>query len=172
MPGGRIGPGDQLFLEIEGTADMYIYILNEDAAGQALVLFPLPGIDLQNPLPAGLMHRLPGSLDGEERYWEVTSGGGEETILLVASAHPLKTLQKQMSSLPKAGQSMGFEISSEAIIPELRGIGGLTFRADEGGGSPRNALSRFLAELSAQGSTQAGIWFWQIQLHNSESNNQ
>lgn len=103
--GGDLKVNDGLLLEISSNQPMYVYLANEDDAGHAYLLFPLPGAH-RNPLPAGGPHRLPGVIDGLERQWQVTSAGGRERVLLVASPERLDDLEASLAQLPRpaAGQ--------------------------------------------------------------------
>ncbi|MGD8377864.1 MAG: protein kinase, partial [Acidobacteriota bacterium] len=69
--GARVSPGDRLMLELRLSRSAHVVVLDEDLAGRAFVLFPLPHLDLQNPLTAGVTLRLPGSVEGEGRYWQI-----------------------------------------------------------------------------------------------------
>ena len=63
--GALLALGDWLSLEFEASEDLYLYVINEDEEGHAFALFPLPDLDLKNPLPAGKRHELPGRVAGE-----------------------------------------------------------------------------------------------------------
>ncbi len=99
LPGSRVALGDLLYLEIEGSKSMHVYVLNEDEGGKAFVLFPLPGSSEQNPLSSNVRHRLPGRVAGPEKYWEVSSVGGEESFLVFACKRPLEELERQVKEL-------------------------------------------------------------------------
>ena len=60
--GALVAVGDLLFLEFEASRPVYTYVLNEDSLGERHVLFPLPRLELKNPLPTGVKHTLPGPL--------------------------------------------------------------------------------------------------------------
>ena len=127
--GGRVTPGDQLYLEIEGSEELHAYVLDEDENGDIFVLFPVDGLTLENPLPAGVRHRLPGELDGVSQDWQVTSAGGRETILVVTSKKPLAPLEREVASLPEAapqsGPVLAYAELDDSAIDTLRGIAGM-----------------------------------------------
>jgi serine/threonine-protein kinase len=73
--GNRVAPGDHLFLTLDVSRPVHVYVVNQDEAGEAYLLFPLPGNEPQNPIPLNATNRLPGFRKGEAHYWEVTSAG-------------------------------------------------------------------------------------------------
>lgn len=86
--GDRVSPGDMLALEFSATRPAYLYVVNEDDRGEAYLLFPQAVYDTRNPLAAGETHRLPGPVRGESQAWGVSSAGGHEHFLVVASPEP------------------------------------------------------------------------------------
>jgi hypothetical protein len=159
--GTRVLTGDRLFLEIEGTREMYVYILNSDQMGDAFVLFPLPGLDRQNPLPPKVRHRLPGVIDGEVNYWKVSSAGGEETFLVVASRKPLDEVERRLQSVPRAGATGAIELDPDTL-EGLRGIGGVVPQP----GRDDRPLSDIYTSLTRRASQEKDLWVWQTRLRN------
>ena len=47
-----------------------------------------PGQTLENPVPPGQQHHLPGIVSGQEMYWQVTSAGGREHLLVFVVGAP------------------------------------------------------------------------------------
>src|SRR5262249_37114967 len=125
-PGATVHPGDHLFLEVTAPEETYVYVLNEDEKGNVFVLFPA-GLDLANPLPAGIHHRLPGRTEGQQMTWTVTNAGGTETFLVIASRRALEDVERTIARIPRAEQ--GRQIAYSQMNPEalqaLRGIGGV-----------------------------------------------
>jgi len=159
--GASVLPGDRLFLEIQGTREMYVYVLNSDSVGNAFVLFPIAGLDEENPLPSDATHRLPGTIDGTEKYWQVDSTGGQETFLVIASPRPLAEVEQQLESVPRAGTRGPVRLNSDAI-DGLRGIGGLV-------SGPRDLdqpLSDVFDSLNRHVAREADIRVWQTRLSN------
>ena len=176
LPGDQLNLGDRLFMRVEGSRAMHLYVLNEDAAGRQYVLFPLPGLELRNPLGARGKHRLPGLATVEEeggrsqveQYWEVTSRGGDETVMVVTSIQPLQDLEWALESMPKAGSTEAALLDMESLQSSLRGIGGITSEVE----SDRRAEESSLLDLTKQllASRSKEIQFWKIDLQNpSES---
>jgi hypothetical protein len=167
IPGGRVSPGDLLFLEIEGTRPMHVYVLNEDTTGEAFVLFPLRGSELQNPLPKETLHRLPGKVAGVTKYWEVTSAGGEEAFFVIASKRPIEKVEHEVAELPRAGSATAPPVDEETI-DVIRGVGGLGEPQRPEGSPQRERLSEMFDDVAAPSAGRKGVWIWQIRLSNPD----
>lgn len=165
LPGARVMPGDQLFLELQGTKTMYVYVLNEDDEGHEFLLFPLSNLDLTNPLPSGEVNRLPGPVGGRENYWDVTSAGGKERFYVIASRKPLEKLEKQIAELPQAGSTAAVALPDEGVVETLRGIGGLAPEPQTE--KSEQPLARVFDRLSqVDANTRSGVWTWALELDN------
>lgn len=143
--GALIRPGDRLYCTVSSPEPLFVYVLNEDQAGQAFALFPLPGFDLANPLPPGQLHRLPGRRDGMAQDWVVTSSGGRETVLLVGAREPIPSLEREMASWRQASSGRPVERDTGGSTA-VRGIGGLGARPPVV--SRRGRLAAVAADLS------------------------
>lgn len=173
LPGARIGPGDELSMVVESDETLFLYVLNEDQAGVLHVLFPLPGLDTQNPLAGRAPHRLPGRLQSHDVRWRVTAPGGTETVLAIASRTPLTALERDLAGMPHASYAAPVSESrlSQSALRTLRSIGGLTDNASSGGaptGVAPAKLSTALGALPQSPEAAATPWVWQIQLSNPE----
>jgi hypothetical protein len=156
--GGRIRPEDKLFVELEGSRAMYVYIVNEDRAGKETVLFPLEGVGLRNPLPPGTRHFLPGTDDeGQRTFWEVTSADGGDSILVLASPTRMPDIEAVFDRLAQAGDDLSPAGDEEDFAGRLRGIGGLA-REQPGESSGVTRLMR-----SAR---RGEVWIWEWMLAN------
>ncbi len=114
--------GDRLRLRLRNSRDAYIYVLNEDAAGNATVLFPLAGT-ASNPQRGGSTLVLPGG-DGSRLAWEVTADSAREEFLVISSLTPLADLERELASWnharsANATRAVGAVVDAPA--PELRG---------------------------------------------------
>ena len=89
--------GDLLALSASLPQSSFVYILNEDAAGQLSALFPLADLDRRNPLPAGSVE-LPGLLHGQPFRWRVSSGAASEEFLVVISPTSVDTIERALSA--------------------------------------------------------------------------
>ena len=164
--GAEIAFGDQLFLEIQSNRSFHVYVFNEDEAGTAFVLFPLPDVEGQNPLDGGTSHHLPGTVEGVENYWEMSSAGGAETIVVIASNRPLGDLEEQLGRIPRSGPEQPLPIDDEAR-GTLRGLGRIAQgrpAADAGVTGADRELADIFSGLSGQAARGSGLWVWQIRL--------
>ena len=171
--GDRVAPGDSVSLRIHTSTSLHVYVVNEDDAGNAFLLFPSPGLVPENPLPAETSIVLPGKHDDEPFYWQVTSGGGTEHLLVIASPRPLPALDKELSALsrPQPGAPIRF-----AELPRsldlVRGLGGLV--NDSPGHSvpqatdqaPANRLFELAEPLEDEPDTTSGVWMRRLELEN------
>lgn len=175
--GSRVTPGDQLYLELETTKPLHVYVLNQDDNGVAALLFPIPGLPLQNPISAHQAHDLPGTLDARQVYWVVTSRGERERFWIVASRKPIPELEKLIDELPAAGfgNQVTYPTLDEPTLRSVRGITGLASAkglalAEEGSTNPaqEDFFSR-LAELTDEKEKQRDVWVRRIELENPSS---
>lgn len=164
-PDERVSPGDRLYLELEASHPVHVYVVNQDERGKSYLLFPLPGQTLTNPVAAGQRHRLPGARGGADLYWQVTSAGGREHFLIVASPDPLPPLEAAFAALPPAMPDrpvMAAPLTS-SVVGQLRGVGGLVGPAQrEASGGPAWAATT----LSAGRESVSGPWMRQFTLTN------
>ncbi len=169
-PGSLVVTGDRLFMNFTGSRQLYVYLINEDDQGEAFVLFPLPGMDLGNPLSGGT-HRLPPARDGVPFSWGVSSAGGQEHFLIVASPEPVPILEELLVSLPIAEQvseqaTPALPIPA-ATVRRLRGVGVLL--AEPGAttvGAADGAIARVQKQLQAGMSGEDELWVKRIDLAN------
>lgn len=104
--------GDALALQLSASRPSHVYVLNEDADGELSVLFPLDGLDLANPLPAGRALELPGETAGRALSWEITSPTAYEEFVAIVSDRPLPALAQRLvaseqAELPALAHSRG-----------------------------------------------------------------
>lgn len=124
--GSAVAPGDRLELEIESDRTAWVYVLNSDERGRAFVLFPLPGLDLQNPVPGERRHRLPGTGAGRRRYWGVDTAGGREHFLVLTSVARSEAFEAAVASLPRpASGTAPLEFDASSVDALSRGVGAL-----------------------------------------------
>jgi hypothetical protein len=168
--GDRIRVGDALSLRVKGSRPLWVYVITEDDQGEAALLFPLSGGQVRNPLPAGEI-RLPGRVDGETKYWKVTSAGGREHFLVVASPEQLVELERDTAGLarPSEDGTPTYAPMSESAKERLRGITGLT-----SGPAPRSRtanprLFELAKKLETGAETVQGAWMRRLDLDNPRS---
>lgn len=174
--GARVVPGDALYIEMEASASLHVYVLDQDEIGNVFALFPMPGYDATNPLAAGARHRLPGSalFDGKARSWQVNSAGGREHILIVASPVRLAELEAFLRKVPRPreGQDalMAAEMPGDTVV-RLRGIGSVVRDEDapRAAAVPPAGLGDLLVKaehLAAGDDSARGVWIRKLTLDN------
>lgn len=164
--GERLALGDRLSLEFEASRDLYVYVVNEDEQGRAYALFPMPNLDLANPLPANHKHVLPGSIDGEPKDWQVTTPGGREHLVVLASPERLTEFEAEMDKLPlpREGQ-LARGIPPSARV-RLRGIGGVVDAPDRAPDGTAGRLFEMADKLAGREEVVEGAWVRRIELEN------
>lgn len=168
VSGDRVKPGQHLWLEIRVSQAAWVYVLDEDERGERYLLFPQPRFDVRNPLPADSSLVLPGTVAGEEYAWTVTSAGGREHVLVIASPEPIAEIEADLARLPRAeaGRPIAYAPIGAAAVEHLRGIGGMA-PGSAGAAAPRPALvfDRFRA-LAGRETDVRGVWVRRIVLEN------
>ena len=152
---------DELSLTVTLTAPAFIYVVNEDEAGESYLLFPLPGQGLVNPLPAHRDLRLPGAYN-----WQVSTAGGKEHFLVFASADRLDAFEEVFRNLPaaRANAVKRSEKLPKELQQQFRGVGGLTPQQPQGSGL-RHMFTTPLQDDDAV----TGLWVRQLTLINGSS---
>lgn len=155
--GDRVGPGDRLGLELESGEAIHAYVLDEDETGNVVALFPLAGSGTTNPLAAGLRHRLPGADRDHELHWQVTSAGGRERILVLASRERLPSIERVLAAARSASDDGLIEYPrlGEAALLELRGIAGIAREPATAGPASGSRLERIAGRLTSR---RAPVW--------------
>jgi hypothetical protein len=146
--GDRIAPGDRLFLELQSASALHVYVLNADESNHVFVLFPLAGRGTRNPVPASPGRRLPGRDAGGELDWQVTSAGGRESFLVIASLLPVAAVERVVHRFATARAEAGVEYPAldAGALGAVRGVGGLT-RGPAGDRADTGALASLEREL-------------------------
>jgi len=165
--GTRVAPGDRLSMLLEGVDSMYVYVLNEDRTGNVFVLFPIPGLSTQNPLAPSVRHHLPGSMGDSLVYWNVTSKGGRESIITIASRGPLDQWERELSGFPRAarGQPVIPNRVSPKTVQTLRGLGGISVEPPATRAAHRSLTDAIRALEEKQVKT-GDVWIWTTELEN------
>jgi len=169
LNGDRVSPGDRLSLEVRATRAAWVYVLNEDDRGEHYILFPQPRFDTKNPIPADRTLLLPGTIDGLENAWTVTSAGGREHFLIVVSPEPLPEIEADLGRLPAAepGRPIEYAQVGASTVEVLRGVGGVS-PLPAGAAQPAarsRAFDRFRA-LAGRETGVSGVWTRQIVFEN------
>jgi hypothetical protein len=165
-PGERLALGDGLFVKLRVSMPTYVYIVNEDDQGESFLLFPQPGQTIANPVPAGTIHRIPGTSGNAEFDWKVSSVGGREHFLIFASPARMPALEDVFAALPRPELDRTprpQRLPDEAIL-RLRGVGGLTAKPPEG--KTAKLAPVFSTPLGDAEETARGLWVRQLTIDN------
>lgn len=163
-PGARLALGDRVTLAFTASAPLYVYVVDEDEAGHAYALFPLPGLDEQNPLAAGMTHVLPGRREGRALAWTVDSPGEREHVVVLASPRRLAEYEEAMRSLERPGET-AVPLGDEARI-RLRGLGRLSASPRTPPPAAGGSLFELAEELASHSERVSGVWLRRIDLEN------
>jgi hypothetical protein len=170
-PGDRVAPGDALYMDLASSEPVFVYVLSADEHGETFVLFPASGLDLVNPLVGGTRHRLPGTRAGNAFDWQVTSAGGSETVMVVASRARMPELERKLHDLETAQPDRpvaygGTDTSAGDVTGDImRGIGGMRASALPSQDAGGRRLARLLSGALPAGGDAP--WVWSIRLGNS-----
>jgi serine/threonine protein kinase len=162
--GAGLSLGDNLSFEFKASAPLYVYIINEDEAGHAYALFPIPGLDQENPLPANATHLLPGKREGKNLSWAVDSPGGREHLMVLASPERLVEFENEMKGLARPGE-IAVALPERAMI-SLRGIGSLSESPIANQQRSAGRLFEMAHEMAATSEVVHGVWMRRIDLEN------
>lgn len=167
ISGVRIQPGDQLFLRFESERPSWVYVINADATGEQNLLFPAPGLEVTNPLPPGT-HAIPGEVAGIEQGWDVTSAGGQELLLVVASTRALDLIEEQIAKMRPVVPYGPLPLPRDGVVSELRGIAGMS-AVSEGGRWVESPLVGEIADgVTLRSGKGNGIYVLELLLSNPE----
>jgi serine/threonine protein kinase len=130
--GASIAMGDRLSLAFVSNETSYVYVFNDDGSGEAAVLFPLAGIEPNNPLAANTAYQLPGKSGNQTLTWQVSSRAPSEQFVVIAADYPQPQLDAAIAAwrhAEKTGTTRGAlnlapapsqaDISSTALRAEL-----------------------------------------------------
>lgn len=147
-PDATLRVGDRLRLSLHNSRDAYVYVLNEDAAGNATVLFPLSG-GPQNPQPGGMTLTLPG-VTNPDLAWVVTADSAREDFVVISALAPQAEIEAELAGWKRARGA------------DERAVGAVT-RA----GAPQvqgEHLRRILRELR-QDNAHVRVWQYSFRHH-------
>jgi hypothetical protein len=166
--GDRVAPGDPLSLQFSSSRPVWVYVLDADERGESYLLFPQPMFDRRNPLPGGSSLILPGTIGGRDNAWTVTSRGGREHFLIVASPEPVAELESALSQLPAPtrGRKVSYARVGPVAMDRLRGVGGVTEVPQRASPPGTSGLFEQIRALAGREQGVRGTWVRQIVLDN------
>lgn len=100
-PASTLRTGDRLRLSLRSTRDVYVYVLNEDADGNAVVLFPFGAASAGNPQHGGATVALPGGA-GSTLAWKVSGASAREEFVVVAALAAQPDLEGEIATWARA----------------------------------------------------------------------
>jgi hypothetical protein len=170
VTGDRVKTGDRLSLEVRTSRPAWIYVLDEDERGERYLLYPQPQLDAHNPLVADSTFVLPGPVGGKENAWRVSSAGGREYFLVVASPEPVREIEADLGRLPgpRRMDQIAYARIGAATMYRLRGVGEIgTLPPSQARpvAPSSHAFDRFRA-LAGRETEVRGLWVRQIVLEN------
>ena len=120
-PDAALRVGDRLRLSLRSSRDAYVYVLNEDAAGNATVLFPLND-GPQNPQPGGTTLTLPGGAD-PELAWVVTADSAREDFVVISALAPRAEIEAELAGWKRAraAEERAVGAVARAAAPQVQG---------------------------------------------------
>jgi eukaryotic-like serine/threonine-protein kinase len=156
--GETVRPGDRLYLEVKTSLPTHVYVVNQDETGLSYRLFPLTGYSEKNPIAAGHVHRLPGTRDGEDHYWQVSTPGGTDYFMVFVSPTPLTAFENTFAGMPEASidAPVAFVPITANALNTLRGVGGVVPAATPRIDQP--LYEQFRDPLPTKPETTRGTW--------------
>jgi len=169
--GDKVRIGDRLCMRFHTSKPTYVYVISYDQDGLSYALFPLPGFDLANPVPAGSELQLPGRFKDTSQGWEVNTRGREERILVISTPKRNLPVEEEMASMRIPGRGeVGDRVPlSRGAARALRGLGGLAEIPEESHATPSEMvydIYRKASTLEAGDDTSSGTWMRRIHLLN------
>ncbi|HKH71896.1 MAG TPA: serine/threonine-protein kinase [Vicinamibacterales bacterium] len=168
VQGTRLALSERVSMTVDVSTPAYIYVVNEDERGNSYLLFPLPGREPVNPLAAG-RHRLPGMLADEKLYWQVTTAGGREHFVVIASPSRSAMFERMFATLPSPvlNQLVSYPKLSTDALGVLRSVGGLAV-APAHSREQLRTTPEFAIPLTGTEETVQGVWIRQAMFENPE----
>ncbi len=119
----RVAAGDRLRIAIDAPEPVHAYAFNQEEGGAITVMFPVDGVDLANPLPAG-HSELPGTANGQSLSYTVASRAPREEVLLVVSLVPVPELEAKRTSLDAVARGSAAPNPGDAELGALSKLAG------------------------------------------------
>jgi hypothetical protein len=115
LPGTTLRSGDQFKINFMANGDGYVYVINFDSQGKALIIFPHPEAGTSNQVKAGQTYEIPAS---PGHWYYLDDAKGQETLYIVASPFPIPNLDGLVTDLR---QGKGGGAQSSLKTARLRG---------------------------------------------------
>ncbi len=167
--GARLAVGDSISLTIKASESLFVYAIDEDDRGEAYLLFPVADMTPTNPLEPNTPHVLPGTRGERRFYWQVTSAGGREHLVLLASRERLVGFESEMLAVerPVEGRAPIYPRLTNRAKERLRGMGGfVTDTPDAPRSVATGSLLALARKLTPGPERVSGVWIRRIDLEN------
>ena len=168
LAGSWIQPGDHLYLELQVSEPLHVYVINEDEHGEMFVLFPVPGVEPGNPIAGGGPQRLPGARAGVPQDWQVSSAGGKESFLMVASRQPVELLEQELRKHRVADpeRPVVYATLNVAALRNTRGVGTLAAASPEEQLAAASQIEQLVRLLNGVQKADQPLWMRVLELNN------
>ncbi len=103
--GAAIRLGDRLSLALRSSRPVWVYIFDDDGSGDAAVLFPLAGLEPNNPLAADRAYRLPGASTSGALTWQVSRAAAREQFIVIAADRAQPALERAVAVWQHAAEA-------------------------------------------------------------------
>jgi len=157
---------DEVELRIQLSRSAHVYVLNRDAEGNTVLLFPMTGGGVRNPLPAGRPISLPGQIGAERMGWAFSPVAGSEDFLVLASAEPLREFEQALTQVATVDVGGGLTVSPvgpSTLDVAFRGVIGMVPAETPAG--ERDDLFALATQL--QDDPPAQLWIQRLRLVNT-----
>lgn len=108
--------GDRLRIALRSSRDAYAYVLNEDASGDATVLFPAAASSVSNPLHGGSTALLPGG-QASTLAWKVNAASGREEFVVVVALAAQPELEADLTAWKQAHEDDSRAVNAVVNAP-------------------------------------------------------
>ncbi len=106
--GEALTSGDKMRFVVRVNRKAYIYILLLASQGEVSQLFPMPGIQLRNPIPAGETNTIPDA--SSAAVFTLDEVTGREHIQILASTEPLSDVEQRLAQMADSAESSGKDV--------------------------------------------------------------
>ena len=108
-------------------------------------------------------------MEDEKLYWQVTTAGGREHFLVIASPTRSATVEKMFAALPSPvlNQSISYPKLSTEALGVLRSVGGLSVAPSQNREQLRSTPG-FAMPLTDKEETAQGVWIRQATFDNPD----
>jgi hypothetical protein len=125
--GATLKTGDQFKINFMTDGDGYVYVINFDSQGKALIIFPHPEAGAGNQVNAGQTYEIPSS---PANWYYLDDAKGQEILYIVASPFPIPNLDSLVSDLKQSKGGAQSSLKTARLRGSLdaltRGVGVVT----------------------------------------------